>query len=35
MGRLRWMLACGPAAFTHGSFVGNNGAAIVSTGARI
>jgi hypothetical protein len=28
------MLACPPAAFTHGSFVGNNGATIVSVGAR-
>lgn len=28
------MLACWPVVFTHGNFVGNNGAAIVSTGAR-
>src|ERR1700709_716364 len=37
IGRSRWMMLTGapPAVLTHGSFVGNSGAAIVSTGARI
>jgi hypothetical protein len=34
IGRPRWMLACGRAAFTRGKRVGNSGATMVSTGAR-
>ena len=35
IGRSRWMMLTGapPGVFTHGSFVGNSGAAMVVTGA--